>query len=341
MKENCLMGKEYIELRSSLDALCRSFIENKETIRDTFPWDSVYLYPVCGAVFTDKRRRADGEQLKYCRDLLRDETGVFSSFRGLVRIAVISLLCAGGEIESRLKRTIQVYDALRKHFFSSQYLPVAAVMIADLVRPEKYDETAARVRHIYDLMKNEHPFLTSGEDSVFAAMLALSPMTDAEIVSETERCFELLKGEFFSSSAVQSLSHVLALGEGTPEEKCRKTMELFHGLKKKGCRYGTGYELATLGALALLPKEADSTVGELIEADHFLEKQKGYGVFGLGRKQRLMHAGMLLTSDYLGTDSSPVMNSAALSGVVSLVAAQQTAVCAAVAAAGTAAAASS
>ena len=143
MKENCLMGKEYIELRSSLDALCRSFIENKETIRDTFPWDSVYLYPVCGAVFTDKRRRADGEQLKYCRDLLRDETGVFSSFRGLVRIAVISLLCAGGEIESRLKRTIQVYDALRKHFFSSQYLPVAAVMIADLVRPEKYDETAA------------------------------------------------------------------------------------------------------------------------------------------------------------------------------------------------------
>ena len=233
MNENCLMGKEYIELRSSLDALCRSFIENKETIRDTFPWDSVYLYPVCGAVFTDKRRRADGEQLKYCRDLLRDETGVFSSFRGLVRIAVISLLCAGGEIESRLKRTIQVYDALRKHFFSSQYLPVAAVMIADLVRPEKYDETAARVRHIYDLMKNEHPFLTSGEDSVFAAMLALSPMTDAEIVSETERCFELLKGEFFSSNAVQSLSHVLALGEGTPEEKCRKTMELFHGLRKR------------------------------------------------------------------------------------------------------------
>lgn len=36
MNENCLMGKEYIELRSSLDALCRSFIENKETIRDTF-----------------------------------------------------------------------------------------------------------------------------------------------------------------------------------------------------------------------------------------------------------------------------------------------------------------
>ena len=85
-------------------------------------------------------------------------------------------------------------------------------------------------------------------------------------------------------------------------------MKLFHGLKKKGCRYGTGYELATLGTSALLPKEADSTVGELIEADHFLEKQKGYGVFGLGRKQRLMHAGMLLTSDYLGTDSSPVMN---------------------------------
>ena len=75
-----------------------------------------------------------------------------------------------------------------------------------------------------------------------------------------------------------------------------------------------------------------------MEVDDFLSGQKGYGFFGLGRKQRLMHAGMLVTSDYIGR--SDAMNTAAIGGTISLIAAQQAAMCAAIAAASAAAASS-
>ena len=42
---------------------------------------------------------------------------------------------------------------------------------------------------------------------------------------------KFLKNNFFSSNAVQSLSHVLAMCDGEPENKCQKTMELFQKLE--------------------------------------------------------------------------------------------------------------
>ena len=72
---------------------------------------------------------------------------------------------------------------------------------------------------------------------------------------------------------------------------------------------------------------------DVMEVDDFLAGQRGYGFFGLRRKERLMHAGMLVTSDYIGTAGQPAMQSAAIGGTVSLIVAQQAAMCAAIAAA--------
>ena len=69
-------------------------------------------------------------------------------------------------------------------------------------------------------------------------------------------------------------------------------------------------------------------MADIMEADDFLARQKGYGFFGIGKKQRLMHAGMIVTSDYL--DQSGAMQAAAIGGTISLIAAQQAAMCAAI-----------
>ena len=77
---------------------------------------------------------------------------------------------------------------------------------------------------------------------------------------------------------------------------------------------------------------------DIMEVDDFLAAQKGYGFFGIGRKQRLMHAGMIVASDYLG--ESGTMQTAAIGATLSLIAAQQAAMCAAIAASSAAAASS-
>lgn len=326
-------------MRASLSALCGKFIENRDIIKLAFPWESSYVYPVCAAVFTDKRQIAYGERLHECWELLKSQTGLFSDFRSTAKLAMIALMAVDSDPEGKLNKALLVHDALKEHFRGSRYLPVASMIIADAVEPARYDEIAARTRRIYQLMKNEHPFLTSGEDSVFAAMLALSQLTDEQVVEETEACYNLLKPEFLSRNAVQSLSHVLALGGGGAEEKCAATVELFQNLKGQGYKYGTDYELATLGVLAVLPADQDDVMTDVMEADDFLSEQKGYGFIGLGRKQRLMHAGLLVASDYLG--QADTMQAAAIGGTISLIAAQQAAMCAAIAASAAAAAFSS
>lgn len=326
-------------MRASLSALCGRFIENRDIVKASFVWESAYLYPICAAIITDQGRMASREVLTECRDILKERTGIFSNFRSTARLPMIAMMSVDSDPAGKLERALDVYDCLKEHFWGSQYLPVASMILADAVEPKDYAALAARTRRVYDLMKEDHPFLTSSEDSVFAALLALSELPEEQIVAEAEACYRLLKEEFFSGNAVQSLSHVLALCGGSAEEKCARTVALFLELKCKGYKYGTGYELATLGVLAMLPADQAEICSELMEVDDFLSAQKGYGVFGPGRKQRLMHAGMIVTSDHLKGD--PAMSAAALHGTIALIAAQQAAMCAAIAASSTAAASSS
>lgn len=324
-------------MRNTLNTLCENFIFNRNTIKSTFSWESAYLYPVCAAIFTDERQLADTATMLNCRDILKNEVGFFSNFRGIGKLAMISMMAVDKEPEEKLKKSLEVYSLMKEYFFSSQYLPLASMILTNLVQPEEYFNIAQRTRIIYDLMKSEHPFLTSSEDSVFAMLLATSKLTNEQIVKETECCFRILKSYFFSGNAVQSLSHVLALSEGEPEYKCQKTLELFNDLKLHGRKYGTTYELATLGVLATIEADSNSIINDIIEVDDFLSIQKGYGLFGIDKKQRLMHAGMLVTSDYKNEKNSLVINSSAIGATMSLIAAQQAAMVAAVAASSAAA----
>ena len=318
-------------MRTSLNALCISFIENRDVIKETFFWDSSYIYPVSAAVFVDKRRTADRERLERCRGILKENTGFFSNFRNYIKLPMISMMAVSSDPEEKLKKALTVYEDLKQHFFSSSYLPLASMTISDFVEPPQYEAVARRTRRIYDMMKQAHPFLTSGEDSVFAALLALSNKSDEQIVQDTEQCYDILKPQFFSGNAVQSLSHVLALCEGSAELKCGRAMELFYKLKDQGYKYGTGYELATLGVLAMLPADLDTIADDIVQVAEYLAGQRGYGILGMTKRQRLMHAGMIVTSDYLDQNAS--MQAAAVSSTISLIIAQQTAMCAAIAAA--------
>ena len=116
-------------------------------------------------------------------------------------------------------------------------------------------------------------------------------------------------------------------------------MELFEGLKAAGHKYGTDYDLPTLGILAMSGGALDEIIQEIIEIDDWLSQQKGFGFFGaITRKQRLMYAGIVAQRDYLDAET---MQTAAINGTISLIVAQQAAMCAAIAASSSAAASAS
>lgn len=309
---------------------CTLLLESRDRIKTVFGWDGGLINLACAGIYVSNEKEVDVSVLQQCKGLLKEKVGVFSNFRSTARSPIASMLAVSENPRQTFDNGLLVYQLLKKEFWSSTYLPLTAMVIAQLVEPYQYKAIAARTRRIYDLIKSEHPFLTSGEDSANCALLALSEKSDNELIYEIESCYQQLKPHFFSSNAVLSLSHILALGQGEVEEKCKRTIELFDGLKKAGYKYGTTYELPTLGVLALSDGSNDKMIQDIVEINNWLSHKKGFGFFSsVSTKQRLMYAGIITQREHINMDT---MQTTAVNSMVSLIVAQQAAMCAAIAA---------
>lgn len=283
-------------MRDEVKRRCENMIANRDLLQKVFGWGTGILWVSGSCMFTMKGKTAEEERLKQCRDMIKEKTGVFSGFRGNAKSLITATMALGQNPEEALENGLTVYKMLKEKMWDSSYLPMAAMSIARLAEKARYEEIVEKTKNIYDLIKKEHPFLTSAEDSSFCALLALSEKSVEELVSEAETCYYYLTGHTrFPKNSVQSLSHVLALCDGAPEEKCKRTIELYETLLGHGLKYGTMYELPMLGVLAMEHSDYEVLAEELREVSAWLSKQKGFGFWGsVSLKQRLMFAGMLL-----------------------------------------------
>lgn len=316
-------------MRETLQKTCDLYFESRETVKDVFKWENDSLVSVCASVLLNSGRNVSPAQLKECRQLLKEKTGVFSNFRQTMEAPFASMMAVAEYPEEKLTKSLKYYEALKEHFWGSEYLVLAAAILADGVAEWNVEEKAARAKKLYKMMKEEHPFLTSEEDSVSAVMLAMSDKTDDNaLIQEAERAYQILKQTFSSSNDVQAASFVLvlALADGSIEEKCEKFVALYEALKSAGIKYGKYYELSTLAALSILPVNVENMVEDIVAVDGILAEKKPYsGIFGVEKKTRLMHAAMIVSSEYAKSDDS---NIAAMVGTLAMIAAQQAAMCA-------------
>lgn len=336
-RENEIGSQKRGSMRDSLRDVCERFIQDRANVQEAFKWNcSTYLIPVCAAMLAGAKEPVSLAKLEECKRMLKTGVGVFSNFKGNAFPALVTQLALDENPQERLRKAIQMHDILKQYFYGSAYLPLAAMVLSGMVQEARFSEVAERAGRLYKKMKAEHRFLTSNEDCVYASLMALSGLNDDQLIQDAESSYKYLKEEFYDANANQSLSHVLALCEGSAGSKCRAVFDLYRSLREKKYKYGTGYELATLGVLSLLPQGKAAVMADLIEIDSYLSMQKGYGFFGLGKKQRLMHAGMILVSEVLENESGAqkelYLNAATNSAVAMMIAAQQAALCAAVAA---------
>lgn len=312
-------------MKTVLEQYCNSFINNRNVVDAAFKWENDLIVAVCASTFMNKEMLVESEKLAECKKLLKDGTSVFSNFRGNIELPLISLLAASEQPEKKLEVTKQYYEILKKEFRGSEYLVLAAMILADMVQAGQVESLVQRARVIYDRMKKDHPFLTSSEDSVYAVLMAVSEKNDDVLMEEMEVCYKKLKESFSSSNDVQSLAHVLAIADGNAEEKCNKVTALYEALRDADMKYGKYHELVALASLALLPVAKESLVEDIKAVDEFLAEQKGYGFLGMDKKTRMMHAAMIVSGAYAKSEDT---NVAAMVGTLAMVAAQQAAMCA-------------
>ena len=310
------------------------FVQNKDTLEKVFSLRDNLENLAGAAVLLSRNEPVEEQTIRDCRKILRDQTSIFSSFRDYVEPAAVAELALSDNPEDKMARSMAAFKALRQKFGDSSHLPIAAITMANHAQPFQYEELAQKAREIYVQERKKHPFLTSSEDSAFCTLIAIMGRPAEDVILETENCYQLLKKNFLDGNAVQALALILALSPEPAEEKCRRTMELFQLMKDKKHKYGTSYELASLGAVSMSATDYDSLSDEIIEVYEWLGRQKGFGFWSmLSDKEKLMYAALIIMQDHgqeNGQDEAG--QTAAISGIVSLVIAQEIALYAAISA---------
>jgi hypothetical protein len=288
------------KMRDSLQKRCELFIQNNEVMRKAFTLEFDNLHVICAIIVGE--RQIDIQKIKDCQKIIKNKTSLFSSFRSTSFLALATLLSLEDDPEKKMDSVIETYSILKEYKFKdSDYLALSAFLIQDADRGQK-EKWIAKASDIYSLLKSKYPMLTSAEDYGYAVLLALSNRSAEAVVSEKGQCFDLLKGNFLSKDAVQSLSFILALSQESAAVKCEKAMRLFNELKGRGYKIGTDMELPGLGALTMIAKNESQTISDVIEVSDFLKKHKGFGDFRAGKAQRLLYAIALVVQENGGDD---------------------------------------
>lgn len=263
----------------------------------------------CGALnLTLKNITADADKINVCRDILKANTGVFSNFRGYNMLNSSINLSLELSPEESIKEIITIYEKMKKHFFASSYLPLAAQIIYDARNRVNVDEAIVNTKKAYDYMKSNHFFLTSSEDVSSAAMIAVTS-TDLEATfKDIEECYKILKTDsFWGGDKLQTLSHTLALFAGTPEEKCAKVIKLNNLLRKNSVPLKS-YALPLLGICAFVTDDYDNFVAEMKKGNDILKNESGFGAFSIGYTVRSMIVAGLITADYIDDSNNHLIN---------------------------------
>lgn len=304
-------------MKRELQSICELFVENKERVESAFKWESSTMATAGSMLFTAKGIRADVERLKECEKILKENTKLFSDFRGNVKIPFLCKMALSEQPLSYYRSVENIYKQMSRMKWSrAEYKIVAAMTIYDHVGDTDSQYYAERTDQIYTKMKEKHPWLTSDEDIPFAAILATTDVPIERLIDEVEKCFEASKETFKDGNARQTLSHVLALNEMPAEIKSQKTAEIWNRLKEEKHRFGSGYEIAVLGAIVSLEITSEEAARNIMDADEFLKTQKGCGNLSMRAETRRMLAALLVMNQ--SAPETCVMQQALLSSSLML-----------------------
>ena len=275
-------------------------------------------------LYARENKPVDCEAIRQCHTMMKQNTGVFSAFRGDMALCVAALLSLSPDPQGLFGETLRVYDLLKgAKLRASDHLVVAAYQIAAQADPAAYQNTVNRTRAFYDGMKAHHFFYTGQDDYIFAAMLGLS---DLDVTLETERIERLhsrLIGEFWDKNSVQALAQVLVLGH--PDDAADRVLALRDAFRAQNIKMDKSYILPALGLLALLPVEMDTLVQEIGEARDYLRAQKGFGSLSVATQELLQYAAAIIADEYAQSAKNGVLTAALSTGIANIIIAQQAA----------------
>ena len=226
---------------------------------------------------------------------IKAQTGTFSSFRGLYKFSIASLLIADQTYsEDSVRRLIENEERLKSvGFKQGQHMPIACYTLYKVSQETDPTTVAKRAYELYMDMKKNHPFLTSSDDYSLSILLAHLNPSFARI----ESAYTALNERGFSkSNDLQTLSHIIALSDLSVEVLVEKCVALKDMLKESKLASGTTY-YPSIGVMAVLVEGESDLATQWAELANYMNKQKKYK--WLGKQMNVMLSASLLSNHYI------------------------------------------
>ena len=308
------------------------FASNSQLIKKEFTWHNLLARRLAALLYAQEGKEVDCAAIRQCHDAIKQNTGIFSFFRGDMTLCLSTLLSLSPNPHALLGETLDVYAKLKQaKLHASDFLAISAYQIAAQAGAAGSMNAITRTRAFYDGMKAHHFFYTGQDDYIFAAMLGL---TDLDIEAGTERIEQLflrLKGEFWDKNSVQSLAQVLVLGN-SDDRTADRVLALRDALRTEKIKLDKRFTLPSLGILALLPIEIDTIVRDIDEVQASLRTQKGFGMLSVTTQELLLLAASLVAGYYAQGVKDGILTATLSTSITNIIIAQQAATIAAISA---------
>ncbi|WP_315794519.1 DUF4003 family protein [Paenibacillus sp. BIC5C1] len=90
------------------------FVSNTQIIKKSFKWKNVMMHRLAALLYAAEKKQADGEAIRQSHELIKQNTNLFSAFRGNSAISIATLLSLTTDQEKKLEDTLLIYDLMIK-----------------------------------------------------------------------------------------------------------------------------------------------------------------------------------------------------------------------------------
>ncbi len=326
-------------LSQQLQDKAAAYVSIHAMMRRGFPMEYALSRLFGALLLVDMEQTPTVEGIRSMRLFMRSETSLFSNFRGTSELMMAVLLYREKNGEQLFARTLQIHAALKQAGFrNGSYLPMTALMLAKNAKDTDLARIIERMKIFYKGMKSRHFWLTGEDDYIHIALLSTTELDPEKALEHMEALYrELSEGGLPKGNGLQSLTHVLTLGEESVQEKCERTEKLHRYLISNQYRLNN-YQMAFLGVMTLLSEHPLTLADDALELDDWLKANRGFGNFTVDKKTRFMLAASLIISREVEDCMAEMGNATLSNSIQSILLAQQVATTAAIVAASSAAA---
>lgn len=298
----------------------KKMILNYEDIRKFFRWENDMVKHLVALTFAMKDKAINPDCINEMKGYIKSQTSAFSSFRGHMMFTLSGLLCAASPTPKRQFDVMLRNEKVLKDvgFKYSSYLPTALYALSSVYEGDDVQSYAEKAIGIYKQMKQNHPFLTGGDDYALAVLLANTDHGPSHLEAYYRALHE--RG-FKKGDGLQMLSHVMAFNQKDMRDAVDHCDKIYQHLKTNKLNVYTTYYPA-IGLISLLDLDQEELMADLVEVATYLKSEKKYR--WLGKGMHVLMASSIIASQYLHEkQEGTVVNTTVSLAIQAIIAAQQ------------------